>query len=60
MRRILIERARRKRSQRRGGTYRRCQLTDEDLLEMPVYPEILDLDEALSKLAATDPKPLNS
>jgi RNA polymerase sigma factor (TIGR02999 family) len=56
MRRILIERARSKRSQRQGGTYHRCQLSEEDLVEIPLDDEIIDLDEALSKLASTDPK----
>jgi RNA polymerase sigma factor (TIGR02999 family) len=56
MRRILIERARHKRSERGGGTYRRCPLSDEDLMEMPAHHEIIDLDEALSKLASADPK----
>jgi RNA polymerase sigma factor (TIGR02999 family) len=56
MRRILIEQARRKRSQRRGGVRRHCQLSDEDLIEIPPNDEIIDLDEALSKLASTDPK----
>jgi RNA polymerase sigma factor (TIGR02999 family) len=56
MRRILIDQARRKRSQRQGGAQRRCQLSDEDLVHLPLNDEILDLDEALSKLAATDPQ----
>jgi RNA polymerase sigma factor (TIGR02999 family) len=56
MRRILIERARRKGSQRQGGNLRRCELSDEDLVEIPANDEILDLDEALSKLAAADSK----
>src|SRR5262245_39274823 len=34
MRRILIERARRKRSQRQGGAHRRCQLSEQDLVEI--------------------------
>jgi RNA polymerase sigma factor (TIGR02999 family) len=56
MRRILIEQARRKHSQREGGERRRCQLTDENLVEMPHSDAILDLDAALSKLGSTDPK----
>src|SRR5262249_18718246 len=56
MRRILIERARRKRSQRQGGARRRCELTDEDLIAMPLHDEIIDLDEALAKLQATHPQ----
>jgi RNA polymerase sigma factor (TIGR02999 family) len=55
MRRILIDQARRKRSQRRGGTRGRCELRDDDRVETPLDDELLDLDEALSKLAAADP-----
>jgi RNA polymerase sigma factor (TIGR02999 family) len=54
MRRILVENARRKRSQRRGGTSRRCELRDEDRVEIPLDDELIDLDEALAKLAAAD------
>jgi RNA polymerase sigma factor (TIGR02999 family) len=56
MRRILIELARRKRSQRQGGAQRRCQLSDEDLVHIPLNDEIINLDEAISKLASTDPQ----
>jgi RNA polymerase sigma factor (TIGR02999 family) len=56
MRRILVERARRKRRLKHGG-----QRTREDLdVAEPVAPEaggdLLALDEALTKLAATDRK----
>jgi RNA polymerase sigma factor (TIGR02999 family) len=56
MRRILIEQARRKSSQRRGGPRHRCELRDDDLSGASLPEELLDLDEALSKLAATDPQ----
>jgi RNA polymerase sigma factor (TIGR02999 family) len=56
MRRLLIDRARRKCGPRRGGTQRRRELRDEDLIEAPLNEELLDLDEALSRLAATDPQ----
>ena len=56
MRRILVDLARRKSSQRRGGTRRRRKLLDEDLLEAPVPDDLLDLDEALSKLTRADPQ----
>jgi RNA polymerase sigma factor (TIGR02999 family) len=56
MRRILVEHARRKSSQRQGGTRRRCELSDEDRVEIPLTDEIVDLDEALSRLSATDPQ----
>jgi RNA polymerase sigma factor (TIGR02999 family) len=55
MRRILVERARRKASQRRGGVRQRCELRDDDLLAAPLNEALLDLDEALSKLVASDP-----
>src|SRR5262249_42242015 len=56
MRRILVDQARRKRSQRRGGMYTRCELRDDDRVEIPLDDELLDLDEALAKLAAADPQ----
>jgi RNA polymerase sigma factor (TIGR02999 family) len=55
MRRILIDLARRKRSQRRSPPSRR-QLADEDLVEVPISDELLDLDQALTKLAQADPQ----
>src|SRR4051812_32800643 len=54
MRRILVEAARRKGSRRRGGERRRCELLDGDLVSCPVSDELLDLDEALSKLGSMD------
>jgi RNA polymerase sigma factor (TIGR02999 family) len=54
MRRILIDQARRKGSQRRGGSRHRRQLLDGDRIEAPLHEELLDLDEALARLAATD------
>jgi RNA polymerase sigma factor (TIGR02999 family) len=54
MRRILIERARRKTSKRRGGVRQRCELHDDDLIAAPLNEALLDLDEALSTLAAND------
>ena len=55
MRRILIERARAKNRQKRGGGARRFDLRAEDLTVDAVPEEILDLDQALSKLSAEDP-----
>jgi RNA polymerase sigma factor (TIGR02999 family) len=56
MRRILIENARRKRSQKRGGGLVRRELTSGEL-EAPGTPEdLLALDEALDKLAAANPR----
>jgi len=56
MRRILIEQVRRKRSQRQGGARRRCELSDEARVEIPLSDEAVDLDEALSKFSSTDPQ----
>jgi RNA polymerase sigma factor (TIGR02999 family) len=56
MRRILIEQVRRKHSQREGGTRRRCALASEDLVDVPLDDQLLDLDEALTKLGSADPQ----
>jgi RNA polymerase sigma factor (TIGR02999 family) len=54
MRRILVEQARRKGSQRRGGGRQRCELLDVEQPAHGLDDELLDLDEALSKLKAVD------
>lgn len=55
MRRILVEHARRKRSQKRGGHAQPVQL-DESALVLAAPPdELLAVHEALDKLAAQDP-----
>jgi RNA polymerase sigma factor (TIGR02999 family) len=55
MRRILIDAARRKHSQQRGGRWHREELNESTLvLERPA-DEILAVDEALTKLAGVDP-----
>jgi RNA polymerase sigma factor (TIGR02999 family) len=56
MRRILVDQARSKQSQRRGGRHGRCELHDGDQIEIPRHDELLDLDAALEKLASTDPR----
>jgi RNA polymerase sigma factor (TIGR02999 family) len=56
MRRVLVENARRRRSAKRGGGRAREPL-DESNLAMPEHSEdLLALDEALAKLALTDPQ----
>jgi RNA polymerase sigma factor (TIGR02999 family) len=55
MRRLLVDHVRRKRSLRRGGSCRGRQLADEDLAAIPLTDELVDLDDALSKLRSTDP-----
>jgi RNA polymerase sigma factor (TIGR02999 family) len=54
MRRILIDQARQKLCDRRGGGWRRCELSDADRVSLPVNDELLDLDDALTRLAAVD------
>src|SRR5262249_16869178 len=54
MRRILVDQVRRKHSQRRGGTRRRCELSDADLVDVSLNDDLIDLDDALAKLAETD------
>jgi RNA polymerase sigma factor (TIGR02999 family) len=54
MRRILVEMARRKRSERHGGRWHRCELSDGDLTTQPASDDVLDLDDALNKLRGVD------
>jgi RNA polymerase sigma factor (TIGR02999 family) len=56
MRRILVDNARRKRSERQGGERQRCELLEGDREADPLSDELLDLDEALARLAAVDPQ----
>jgi RNA polymerase sigma factor (TIGR02999 family) len=54
MRRILVDRARRKRSGKRGGKLARQNIDAADLAAPEVTENILAVDEALTSLAATD------
>jgi RNA polymerase sigma factor (TIGR02999 family) len=54
MRRILIDRAREKRSQKRGGGRRRFDIDALDLVTHATPDQLLALDEALAKLARED------
>jgi RNA polymerase sigma factor (TIGR02999 family) len=56
MRRILVENARRKRRQKRGGALRRVELDPAQLSYVPPADDLLDLDDALECLAAFDPQ----
>jgi RNA polymerase sigma factor (TIGR02999 family) len=56
MRRILIERARRRASQKAGGNFSRVPLTDTTAAESLAPEELLDLDVALQKLEKVDPR----
>jgi len=54
MRRILIDRARGKRSEKRGGTCRRLDIDARDLATTATPDQLLAFDEALVKLASRD------
>jgi len=54
MRRILIENARRKRSQKRGGDFHRIEFDTAELGGDPQNEKLLALDEALARFEARD------
>jgi RNA polymerase sigma factor (TIGR02999 family) len=54
MRRILIDRAREKRSQKRGGGRKRLHIDALDLVTQATPDQLLALDDALAKLARED------
>lgn len=56
MRRIVVESARRKQAEKRGGKQERLELRDGDCVDLPVDDRLIDLDEALSKFALADPQ----
>jgi RNA polymerase sigma factor (TIGR02999 family) len=55
MRRILVNRARDRRRQKRGGGRRRVRINLDALLHDPPDDDVLALDEALQALAREDP-----
>ncbi len=55
MRRILIDRARRKRAQRHGGGQVKVELQQIDIASPDADDQLLAIHEALDKLAAQDP-----
>jgi RNA polymerase sigma factor (TIGR02999 family) len=55
MRRILVDRARNRRRQKRGGGHQRVQIDLEAILVEPPGDDLLALDEALKSLAREDP-----
>jgi RNA polymerase sigma factor (TIGR02999 family) len=56
MRRILVESARRKRAEKRGGGLRRLNLDKMDALAAAPPEDLLAFDEALERLTQNDPK----
>ena len=56
MRRILVEQARRKKSQKRGGGLNRVELSDADLVDGGRDLDLVALDEALGRLETDDPR----
>ena len=56
MRRILIEQARRKRSQKAGGDFDRISLSENALVDCGPSDDLLALDEALTKLEQQNPR----
>jgi RNA polymerase sigma factor (TIGR02999 family) len=56
MRRILIDNARRKRTEKHGGARRRVNLDDADAVATSPPDDLLALDEALEHLNRHDPK----
>src|SRR5262245_27482510 len=55
MRRLLIDKARRKKSDKRGGQWTRLSLDQVDAVTIAPPDELLALDEALEKLEHDDP-----
>lgn len=55
MRRILIERARRKRSQRAGGRFRRIPMDPDVVAIADPDDRLIDLDDALQRFAELEP-----
>jgi len=55
MRRILVDHARRKSAEKRGGAGRRFDLSEADRVVIPDPDTLLTVDESLERLAADDP-----
>jgi RNA polymerase sigma factor (TIGR02999 family) len=56
MRRILVDQARRKQADKRGGGDRRIPLAAADVGYNSTDDQLLDIDDALTRLAAEDPQ----
>jgi RNA polymerase sigma factor (TIGR02999 family) len=55
MRRILVDKARRKRTDKHGGKHQRQDLDELEMVAPAPSEDLLALDEALTRLAAEDP-----
>ncbi len=56
MRRILVDHAREKAAEKRGGLAQRISLDDTDSIALQRAPDLLELDDALTSLALLDPE----
>ena len=56
MRRLLVERARRQKSQKHGGAWTQVEFSDQDLITVGTPDQIVALDEALERLAEEEPE----
>ena len=56
MRRLLVERARRHASLKRGGDWNRIEMSDANLVTVGTPDQIVALDEALDRLASEEPQ----
>jgi RNA polymerase sigma factor (TIGR02999 family) len=56
MRRILVDRARGRRMEKRSGRWARVTLDERAAVGRPSEVDVLDLDDAMTRLAAFDPR----
>ena len=56
MRRILIDRARQRLTQRRGGRHQHIDIDDMDLAELPEDSSVIRVNAALEKFEAIEPE----
>ena len=55
MRRLLVERARRYKSQKRGSDWQQVELSEQDLVDVGTPDQIVAVDEALTQLEQEEP-----
>ena len=56
MRRVLVDRARRKKSQRHGGDWTRVELSERDPITCTTPVQLVAIDDALDRLAVDEPE----